>query len=363
MGLEFLSVATLLAESPPAPSDEPKAPDASLGAPQAPLNGNGAAPAPHAPVMVVAAESPHVCARCSAPMASGQGWCLQCGAGAPGSIGTPGWRSAATLLAATAALAVGAAAAAYAALSKGAPATHVVTTTVAQATTPATTVPQTSTVNPFGSSTTVQPLIHSKVKPPTIPFVASKIPQQTTTTPTNTTGSKTTTTPTTPTTGGGTEPKPVPIVLDTNAASTYNPYNYPASDFGDPSLAIDGDTSTAWDAQVEPTKAPDMAEGLLIDLKSKEKLGSLNVVTSTPGMVVQIYGTNSQTAPTSITDTAWVPLSHARALKKKHARIVLKDSTKAFSFITVWISKAPATSTAEAPGHVSVNEVELFPAA
>jgi hypothetical protein len=355
-------VATLLADSPPAPSDEPKAPDACLGAPQAPLNGNGAAPAPGAPVKVVAAESPHACARCSAPMAAGQDWCLQCGAGAPGSIGTPGWRSAATLLTATAVLAVGAAAAAYAALSKGTPATHMVTTTVAQATTPAATVPPTSTVNPLGGTGTVQPLIHAKVKPPRIPIVASKIPQQTTTTPTNTTGSKTTTTPTTTNTGGGTEPKSTAIVLDTNAASTYNPYNYPAGDFGDPSLTIDGDTSTAWDAQVEPAKAPNMAEGLLIDLKSKEKLGSLNIVTSTPGMVVQIYGTNSQTAPTSITDTAWVPLSHARVLKKKHAHIVLKDSTKAFNFITVWISKAPPTSTAEAPGHVSVNEVELFPA-
>lgn len=311
--------------------------------------------------MVVAAESPLTCIRCSAPMAPGQDWCLQCGAGAPGSIATPSWRSAATLLTATAVLAVGAAAAAYAALSKGTPAPHMVTTTVAQATTPATTVPQTNTINPFGSSTTAQPLIHTKVKPPKIPIIASKIPQQTTTTPTNTTGSKTTTTPTT-NTGGGTEPKSTALVLDTNAASTYNPYNYLASDFGDPSLAIDGDTSTAWDAQVEPAKAPNMAEGLLLDLKAQEKLGSLNIVTSTPGLVVQIYGTNSQTAPTSITDAAWVPLSHARALKKKHAHIVLKDSTKAFNFITVWISKAPATSTAEAPGHVSVNEVELFPA-
>ena len=64
-------------------------------------------------------------------------------------------------------------------------------------------------------------------------------------------------------------------MLDTNAASTYNPYNYPASGFGDPSLAIDGDTSTAWTAQVNPATAPKMAEGLLIDLKAKQKISAI----------------------------------------------------------------------------------------
>jgi hypothetical protein len=67
--------------------------------------------------------------------------------------------------------------------------------------------------------------------------------------------------------------------------------------------------------------------------------------------------------PESITDTAWVPLSSPRAVKKKHTRLKLRDSKKAFTYITLWISKAPASSvgTATAPGHVSVNEVELFP--
>ena len=51
-------------------------------------------------------------------------------------------------------------------------------------------------------------------------------------------------------------------------------------------------------------------------------------------------------------------------VKKKHLRIALRDSTKAFTFVTLWISKAPESSigTAEAPGHVDVNELELFPA-
>ncbi|MFZ2050720.1 MAG: hypothetical protein WAU69_07295, partial [Solirubrobacteraceae bacterium] len=54
------------------------------------------------------------CSHCGASMQDGQDWCLQCGAGAPGSSRTgPGWRSAAAVLGATGVLVLGAAAAAY----------------------------------------------------------------------------------------------------------------------------------------------------------------------------------------------------------------------------------------------------------
>jgi len=187
------------------------------------------------------------------------------------------------------------------------------------------------------------------------------------------TGTSTGTTPSSSATGGSNaaseESQPAAILLDTNAAVTYNPYSYPASGFGDPSRAIDGDTSTAWTAQVNPASAPKMAEGLLIDLKTKQKLSALVLVTSTPGMTVQVYGSDSATAPASITDPAWIPLSPSQVVKKKHLRITLRTpssdrSNKTFTFVTLWISRAPQSSvgTAAAPGHVSVNEVELFPA-
>jgi hypothetical protein len=160
-----------------------------------------------------------------------------------------------------------------------------------------------------------------------------------------------------------TEPPP-PILLDTNAASTYNPYGYPTSFFGDPSLAIDGETSTAWTAQVNPAVAPKMAEGLAIDLKTGQKVGSLALITSTPGMTVQVYGANGTTLPASITDPAWVALSPSLDAKKRRTKIKLRDATKAFRFVTLWISQAPQSSvgTPSAPGRVSVNELELFAA-
>jgi hypothetical protein len=323
-------------------------------------------------------------------MDGGQDWCLQCGAGAPGSLdgGGPSWRSAATILAATTILVLGAAAAAYAALSKETThKTHLVIVKVAQApaisptaTTPgaAATTPATPTPTTPGAATPTpkaaeaapaeNPLLApSSSEPPKIPLTTSTPKSSGTTTPAS--GNETSPTTTTPSTGKSpsptnTAPLPAAITLDTNAAATYNPYGYPASEFGDPSLAIDGDTSTAWTAQVNPTVAPKMAEGLVIDLKTAKRLSAVELITSTPGMSVQVYGANGSTLPTSITDPAWVPLSSYLVQQKKKTHIKLRDSTKAFRYVTLWISKAPAASigTSTAPGHVAVNELELFPA-
>jgi hypothetical protein len=342
-GLDSLIVATQLADSPPEEGRSETAPGA--GAPAAP---------PQAP-----SEPGAGCAKCGARMAPGQDWCLQCGAGAPGSVGRGGWRPLASVLAATAVLVLGAAAAGYAALSKKTRHAAVVTTTVAQVTpTPPAPTPTTST-----------PLPGITTKPPKIPLKAATPPPATTTpavtpvTPTNTgTGKQNNSS-----TGGSKseETQPEAILLDTNAASTYNPYNYPAAWFGDPSSTIDGDTTTGWTAQVNPTTAPNLAEGLLLDLKSLRKLSAVKLVTSTPGITVQVYGTAAKAVPASITDPAWVPLSRSITVKKRHARLALRNRKKSYRFVTVWLSKAPASAlgTPEAPGKIILDEVELLPAA
>jgi hypothetical protein len=365
-------MATSLADSPP------HAPQAAQAPPngQAPPSG-----APHEPPTGPApTPAAHTCARCGYAMAPGQDWCLECGAGAPGSLGTPGWRSAATIFGVVAVLVLGAVAAAVAALTKSPAKAPVVITTVAQAPAPATTTPTApgSTPTTPGALAAI-PKVKSTlplgtVKPPKIPL-AAVTPKASEKAATPSTGAKTTTpTSTTPSgsspsgssTGEKTseESQQAAILLDTNAAKTYNPYGYPAANFGDPSLAIDGDTSTAWTAEVNPSTAPKMAVGLVIDMKDKLRVGALQLVSSTPGMHIQVYGANVPTAPESIVDPAWIPLSSPRTVKKKRLRISLRDSSKAFTFITVWISQAPqsALGTAEAPGHVDVNEVELFPA-
>lgn len=361
--LESGPVPTLLADPPAAPSSEqPPAPGSS-----------GARSVPDAP-----AAAQRKCKNCGASMEASQEWCLQCGTAAPGSLSTHarGWRASAIVLGLTAILVVGAATAAYAALTKtNSTPRRVIVAQAPAATTPVapTTVAPSTTPVPPSTATTPKPVLPaSTVKPPKIPLTAPT-PKSTATTPKTTpttTTPKATTPPkktaTTPSKTTPTEQLPTTsaILLDTNAVTNYNPENYPAGTFGDPTLAIDGDSSTAWSAQVDPAIAPKMAVGLLVDLNTPQKLSELELITSTPGMSVEVFGANGSTAPTTITNPAWTHLSPYQVEKKTRTLIKLSDSTKAFQWVVLWISGAPAASigTPTAPGSVSVNEVELFPA-
>jgi hypothetical protein len=163
--------------------------------------------------------------------------------------------------------------------------------------------------------------------------------------------------------GSGKSEQPNPILLDTDAASTYNPSNYPATGFGDPALAIDGEPTTAWTAQVQASSFPNMAEGLLIDLRSPTKLASLELATPTRGMTVQVYGAKGAKAPALIVDPGWTQLSGSHVLKKKITRLKLRTEGRAFRFVVMWVTKAPPASrgTAQAPGHVALSEAALYP--
>jgi hypothetical protein len=325
-------------------------------------------------------------------MVDGQEWCLQCGAGAPGTLASErDWRPLALIGAVTAILLLGAGTAAYAALNQTPvkPPPHVL---IAQVVPPAATPPSTlstptTTPTPTtptgknGSSTLGLP--PSTIRPPRLPAAVptpsggtalsparrALLPLPTPThTTTPTTPTTPTTTPTNTTTGSTTTPAaptPNPILLDTDAASTYNPSGYPASYFGDPSLAIDGEPTTSWTAQVEPKVAPLMAAGLALDFKTATQLGSLEVIVSTPGMTVEVFGANGHTLPATITDPAWTRLSPPHVVKKKNGLVKLHAAGKGYRFLVLWLTKAPAASvgTPEAPGHVSIGEVVPYPPA
>lgn len=318
-------------------------------------------------------------------MQDGQDWCLQCGAVVPGGLGGgPGWRTGIAILGTTAALVVGASVAAYAALNKPKAKPTVValavkppaaTVTPTTPTTPGSTAPGGTTPVP-GTPTTVKPAtptIPSQTPTPTSSGANNEannalFPPETKTTKTPTT-TKTTSEPTKTSESTGSEGSerksspeaPSPILLDTNAAGLYNPYSYPAALFGDPSLAIDGEIKTAWTAQVQPEKAPSMAEGLVLDLKSPQKLGSVNVNTTTTGITVEVYGANGHTLPTSISAPEWKRLVGLKVLKKKSTHLQLKTDGKSYRYIVLWLAKAQPPSTAANPGGVSINEFELFP--
>ena len=118
------------------------------------------------------------------------------------------------------------------------------------------------------------------------------------------------------------------------------------------------------DGEVNPAMAPKMAEGIADRPEvAAEARRASKITTSTPGITVQVYGANGSTPPNSITDPSWKALSAAREIKKKTTNVKLHEASRGFRFFVLWISKAPASAlgTPQAPGHVSVNELELFP--
>jgi len=379
-------VNTLLADPPAAHSSE-QSPTSSTPAvpPEGGAGGSDGAdrPEPHA--------QDHICPHCGTPLQNDQQWCLNCGACEPGSLGERPNLGPLKVLALTAAiLALGAAVAVAAAIKEhNAPSSH--TVALVPATTPTTPVPTTpapaaTTPTPSGTGGATTPHSSSKgnlLFPPSSTTNPPKVTAPTSTpkasgesnppessgsgSGSTTTPSKATTTETgTSTTESKSSEQPSPILLDTNAATTYNPYSYPESGFGDPALAIDGEPSTAWTAQVQPHSFPDMAEGLLIDLREPTKLGSLELRTPTPGVTVQIYGANGTKAPTTITEPGWVLISGSHKLKKKITHLKkLRTEGHSFRWVLVWLVKAPpsAQGTPTAPGHVALSEVALYPTA
>lgn len=316
---------------------------------------------------MVAMSGERSCPHCGAAMQEGQDWCLQCGAGMPGGSRTgPGWRSAAAVLGATGVLVLGAAAAAYAALQQNTPAKPPVPVAQTPATTTTTTTSAVSTTPPPVSTPAQTPNVKSlttPTTPPKIPGSTSTPSSQKSTTSTTRTksNSTTTTTSTSPANPQQSGSQPVAVLLDTNAAQIYNPSNLPASRFSDPSLAIDGDTTTAWTVQLEASEAPSVGAGLTLNLNTPLKIAQMTLITETTGITVQIYGTKNSKAPQSLHSEEWVPLSHAHLVRKRKATIELMEASKSFRQLLVWIVKAPTSTTGQFTGtDAAINEIQLY---
>jgi hypothetical protein len=309
-----------------------------------------------APPEPVVAPATRPCANCGAPLEPGQGWCLECGTAAPGSLGSgPGWRQALTVIGLTLLIVGGAVAASYAALSSQSKRATTAPKIVAVAPTPAPpAAPATPATPPAATAPAVPPKAPATtIKPLPLPKATATpkaaVPPIVTPTPTPT--------KTTPSTGGHSNQTGQvgrAILLDPNAASTYNPYNLPDTSFGDPSLAIDGDSTTAWTYTLDPSTAGKTAVGLTVDLKSPQRFQSLKIHVTSPGMTVEFYGANGD-LPVSITDPAWTHLAN-RGHIKKQTSVALKTAGKTFRWLLIWITHAPGSATT---GTVGVAEVAV----
>ncbi len=300
------------------------------------------------------------CSHCGAALGEGQDWCLECGAATPGALrsGRPA-RAGAILFALTGVLVITAAGAAYAALRT--PAKHVVLKAGPVTVTPLTpaTPPTSGATGTTGATGSVPPATTTKLPPTPTPATipaAPKVAPPTITTPTPAakppSSTSTSTTTRTSTTTTQTASGPTPLLLDTNATSDYNPNNYPIENFGDPSLAIDGDTTTSWSAQVPATPAAGGDAGLLVDLRSAQELSSLKLVTDTPGASFVVLGANGSTAPSTIGDPGWTRLSAVHAAKRTQT-FGLTTKGHRYRWLVVWILGAKGGPVATLPGTVA----------
>lgn len=314
------------------------------------------------------------CSHCGASMRDDQDWCLQCGQGARGGATSgPGWRSAAAAIGATCLLALGAAAAAYAALQshpQRKPAVVAQKPTTPPVSTPPPSTPSTATPLPSTPSPGTPETLKATTNLPQIPSTTSTPPSKRTPAKRETKqvakkGQQSKSEGSKQKAGEeGPSNQPVPLLLDPNAAAVYNPSAYPATRFGDPSLAIDGETTTAWTIQLEPAQAPGVDVGLSLDLNAPISVSKLTLITETPGITVQIYGTSAAKLPETLESEEWVRLSRPHLVKKRKATIELQEARKRFRHLLIWILKAPVS---EGTGQFTqteakVNEVQLYEA-
>ncbi len=316
------------------------------------------------------APGAHSCPHCGSPMAPEQDWCTQCGERSSGNTkARAGWYSAGVVTAASAILASGAAAAGVAALSQGSAKESPHAPIVAQSP-PTTSAAPTTPVAPVSPGPPETLKAHSQVPP------AAQTVRTTHSTSSSTAAAQggTATGTGTPATGTGTPatstrssqtststqsagPEGSELQGLTASAYTLNP-SYPKASLegpeNDPSRALEGrESGTAWSVDVKPGTHENLNVGLQIALGGATRVGSVELHTSTPGFLLEVYGTTASTPPTEL--SAWKRLGLTPSLKAS-AVIKLGETGKHMRFVLLWIPKVPSKLS-----RIAIGEIALFP--
>jgi hypothetical protein len=317
---------------------------------------------PEAPEAAPAEPPPaRTCPACSAALADGQDWCLECGTAQPDRAGArTGWRSAAAVLAATGILASGAVAAAYAGLSADA---RKAAAPNAQAALP----PQTPDVPPEPTPPPAPPAEEPPpppAQPDPGPPPAAEPPAPAPPAPEPAPAPA----PPAPADDGA-EDKPAPkddqptaeerrkmpmvaVKLAREDVQVYNPYGRPEGTFTtDAGLALDGDEATAWTSTLDGSGSP---VGLVLDAGKKVGVRRVDLVTSTPGMTVEVYAARSDDPPVSIQDPKWTHLATQLDVAAD-GRIRLGDGVDKFRWVAIWPTEPPPDAT-----QIAISELKLF---
>ncbi|MDX6719112.1 MAG: hypothetical protein QOJ63_1366 [Solirubrobacteraceae bacterium] len=310
------------------------------------------------------------CQTCGASMKSGQDWCLECGAAAPGRLGTrPGWRAAFTVVALTLLLVVGAVVASYAALTTDAerkaaapssgsgapiaaqppavaPAPVAVAPIVPGATGPGTVPPAVApapgAVTPIIPTKPPAPATNTPVAPPTV----AQAPPATV---------KPSPAPANAKPAAPPAPKPEIIRLKDDAASTYDPAKRAGAEFGPAANAVDKSPKSVWDVSV-PADGKPIGAGLMIDLGKPYALRALRLATPTPGFHVEVYGAvSAKETPEDILDKRWEHLTDIKDVSDGKLVSLLGTSKDKLQLLLFYVTvPADATDPRAAIGNVTL---------
>jgi type IV secretory pathway VirB10-like protein len=276
------------------------------------------------------AEAPErLCPTCSAALADGQDWCLECGSAQPGRLGgRPGWRSALAVLALTGVLAAGAVAAAYAAMSSDA-------RREAAAAAPPAATPVVAQPAPAAEPTPPPPPPAPKAEAPAPapPAPAPPAPEPVAPAPPATDGA-----------GDQPAEEDVPLVeLDPKtSAVTYDPSkltteeNRPKARF-----AIDARKRTVWTAPVDPVTG-NVNLGIVVSLEDAQRIKALRFTAETPGFNVETYGAKTEEVPEDILAEDW---KHLTDKKDVGVEEELKIDGR-FRHVLLWVTIQPADTEA-----------------
>jgi len=308
-------------------------------------------------------ESPRerACPRCTAPAASDQRWCLECG----GELPAPRRSSLRPVvgIATTLAVLVGAASAGGYTLLQEDRQPPPPAQTVAQAppTTPETLPPATGDTPTYTPAPYTPPATTPTTPSTSTPSGSSSLgggSSSSTGTGGGTTGSTRTrdgsVVPTDEEPTRTTPAAPRFVVTDIAlgaAAVAYAPFASDTADLGDASRTVDGSTRTAWRVPPSDDPAVSTQAGVYVDLAGKERLRKLVVRTPTPGMSIEVYGATSG-PPDDVTAPGWTHLAD-RANVAEEARIKLPAGR--YRYVLVWITAGPPDG-----GRPGISELSLL---
>ncbi|GAC1519666.1 MAG: hypothetical protein NVS2B6_02430 [Thermoleophilaceae bacterium] len=157
---------------------------------------------------------------------------------------------------------------------------------------------------------------------------------------------------------GGGQSGPTPPFADGVSpigVSLFDPNGDGTSDHKDAvGKAIDGDPATDWTTANYPNGLTKPGVGLTLDAGANIAYSRLGILTRTPGIDIEVYGSADSSPPTTLPAQGWTLLARQSNLPSK-SRVALDVSKVQPRYYLIWITHLPAGK-----GHAGISEASLI---